>query len=69
MIPGTTTAAQAYANGWWRFSVSATAAGNDTIRFQDFRLDTIWWEDKIAVTNAWLVAVKENKRRPHPVKI
>ncbi len=58
-------------NSFWYYTRKDKARfiRNDTIRFQDFRLDTIWWEDKIAVTNAWLVAVKENKRRPHPVKI
>ena len=41
---------------------------NDAVRFQAFKLDTFYWEpreDNIAVTDAWLVAVKENKRRPH----
>lgn len=45
---------------------------NDKIRFQEFKLDTYFWEpisDKIAVTDAWLVAIKENKRRPHPLMI
>jgi SAM-dependent methyltransferase len=58
-------------NSFWYYTRKDKARfiRNDTIRFQDFRLDTIWWDDKIAVTNAWLVAVKDNKRRPHPVKI
>ena len=38
---------------------------NKDIRFQAFRLDTIWWEDHIAITNAWLVAKKSDTRRPH----
>lgn len=45
---------------------------NDKIRFQEFKLDTYFWEprsDNIAVTDAWLVALKEDKRRPHPVTI
>lgn len=42
---------------------------NTTIKFQEFRLDTTWWEDNVAVTTAWLSAVKSNKRRPHPVRI
>jgi glycosyltransferase involved in cell wall biosynthesis len=45
---------------------------NDKIRFQEFKLDTFWWEprsDNIAITDAWLVAIKSDKRRPHPVKI
>jgi len=58
-------------NSFWYYTRQDKAKfiRNNTIRFQDFRLDTIWWDDKIAVTNAWLVAVKSNKRRPHPVKI
>jgi SAM-dependent methyltransferase len=58
-------------NSFWYYTRKDKARfiRNDTIRFQDFRLDTIWWDDKIAVTNAWLVAIKDNKRRPHPVKI
>jgi len=43
--------------------------GNTTIKFQEFRLDTTWWEDNVAVTTAWISAVKSNKRRPHPVRI
>jgi glycosyltransferase involved in cell wall biosynthesis len=45
---------------------------NDKIRFQAFKLDTFWWEpksDNIAITDAWLVAVKEDKRRPHSLRI
>lgn len=40
---------------------------NDTIKFQAFKLDTFYWEprsDNIAITDAWLVAVKSNERRP-----
>ena len=45
---------------------------NDKIRFQAFKLDTFYWEprsDNIAVTDAWLVAVKSNERRPHLLTI
>ncbi len=45
---------------------------NTKVRFQAFKLDTFFWEprsDNIAVTDAWLVALKSNKRRPHPVTI
>lgn len=38
---------------------------DNNVRFQSFRLDTEWWEDKVAVTNAWLCAVKSSERRPH----
>ena len=42
---------------------------NDNVRFQEFRLDTNWWDDNVAVTTVWLSAVKSDKRRPHPVRI
>ncbi len=45
---------------------------NNTIRFQPYKLDTFYWEprsDNIAITDAWLVAIKEDKRRPHLLKI
>jgi hypothetical protein len=32
IAPGVTVGAQAFANGWWRFSVSVIAAGNDAVR-------------------------------------
>jgi len=41
---------------------------NETIRFQSFKLDTFYWEprsDNITITDAWLVAIKSDKRRPH----
>lgn len=43
---------------------------NNTIKFQEFRLETIypnkWWEDNhILVVRAWLRAVKSDKRRAH----
>ena len=42
---------------------------NDNIKFQNFRLDTVWLENNVAMTNAWLCAVKSDRRRPHPIKI
>lgn len=45
---------------------------NETVRFQPYRLETFYWEprsDNIAITDAWLVALKENKRRPHLLTI
>lgn len=43
---------------------------NTQIRFQSFRLDTIWWDNQIAVTNAWLVANKKGGvRLPHLLEI
>lgn len=61
-------------NCFWYYTRKDKAAfiRNDTIRFQAFKLDTFYWEprsDNIAVTDAWLVALKENKRRPHLLTI
>lgn len=58
-------------NCFWYYTRSDKALfiRNKDIRFQSFRLDTIWWEDNIAITNAWLVAVKDEKRRPHLLSI
>lgn len=58
-------------NSFWYYTRRDKAAfiRNTDIRFQPFRLDTIWWEDNIAITNAWLVAVKEDKKRPHLLSI
>ena len=58
-------------NSFWYYTRQDKAQfiRNKTIRFQSFRLDTVWWEDKIAVTNAWLCAIKSNNKRPHPVLI
>jgi len=54
-------------NCFWYYTREDKAAfiRNKEIRFQAFRLDTIWWEDHIAITNAWLVAKKNDERRPH----
>lgn len=54
-------------NSFWYYTRADKAAfiRNNTIRFQSFRLDTIWWDSQIAVTNAWLVAIKSEERRPH----
>ena len=61
-------------NCFWYYTRADKAAfiRNTKIRFQAFKLDTFFWEprsDNIAVTDAWLVALKSNKRRPHPVTI
>lgn len=58
-------------NCFWYYTRSDKAMfiRNKDIRFQAFRLDTIWWEDNIAITNAWLVAVKNNNKRPHLLQI
>ena len=58
-------------NSFWYYTRKDKAQfiRNKDIRFQSFRLDTEWWEDKIAVTNAWLCAIKSDERRPHPINI
>lgn len=58
-------------NSFWYYTKANKAAfiRNRDIRFQAFRLETGWWDDKIAVTYAWLVAIKDHKRRPHLLEI
>lgn len=58
-------------NSFWYYTRAdkANFIRNTTIRFQDFRLATFWWENQIAITDAWLVAVKSDKRRPHLLRI
>ena len=58
-------------NSFWYYTRrdKAQFIRNNTIKFQEFRLDTIWWQDNIAVTSAWLCTIKSNTRRPHPVRI
>lgn len=58
-------------NSFWYYTRKEKAQfiRNTTIRFQEFRLETNWWENNIAVVNVWLCAVKSDKLRPHPVRI
>ena len=61
-------------NCFWYYTRRDKAAfiRNYDIRFQSFKLDTFYWEpksDNIAITDAWLVAVKSDKRRPHRLVI
>lgn len=58
-------------NSFWYYTRKEKAQfiRNETIRFQEFRLDTVWWDNNIAVTNAWLCAIKSDNKRPHPVRI
>lgn len=61
-------------NSFWYYTRADKAAfiRNTTIRFQSFKLDTYFWEpksDNIAVTDAWLVAVKDGPRLPHALNI
>ena len=58
-------------NSFWYYTrkESAKYINNSTIKFQEFRLETSWWENNIAVTTAWICAIKSNKKRNHPVRI
>lgn len=58
-------------NSFWYYTRKEKAQfiRNTSIKFQEFRLDTSWWDNNIAVTNAWLCAIKSDKKRPHPVRI
>lgn len=58
-------------NSFWYYTRKEKAQfiRNTSIKFQEFRLETNWWENNIAVTTAWLCAIKSNERRPHPVRI
>jgi glycosyltransferase involved in cell wall biosynthesis len=58
-------------NSFWYYTKKEKAnfINNNYIRFQEFRLDTIWWDNSIAMTNAWLCAIKSDKKRPHPIYI
>jgi glycosyltransferase involved in cell wall biosynthesis len=59
-------------NSFWYYTRQDKARfiRNTTIRFQEFKLQTRWWEnERVAVVDAWLVAVKGNQRRPHSVTI
>jgi len=61
-------------NCFWYYTDKSKASfiRNKDVRFQAFKLDTFYWEPRehnIAITDAWLVAVKEDKRRPHLLQI
>ncbi len=61
-------------NCFWYYTKKDKASfiRNTNIRFQAFKLDTFYWEprsDNIAITDAWLVAVKSDKRRPYLLTI
>ena len=61
-------------NCFWYYTKKEKARfiRNDKIRFQAFKLDTFYWEpreDNIAITDAWLCAVKSDERRPHLLQI
>lgn len=52
-------------NSFWYYTRADKAhfIKNKTIRFQPYRLETNWWPDNIAVVNAALVAIKDDKPR------
>lgn len=63
-------------NSFWYYTrkESANFIRNSDIRFQEFRLETLFPNDwyrqgNIPVSRAWLRAIKSDKRRPHPIKI
>jgi SAM-dependent methyltransferase len=58
-------------NSFWYYTRADKAQyiHNTSIRFQEYRLDTVWWDNHIAISNAWLCAIKSNEKRPHPVYI
>lgn len=66
-----------FTKSWWNensflYYTNQTYAefiNNNEIRFQPFRLDTEIWAKNIAMTHAWLTAIKSNTRRPHTVEI
>lgn len=44
--------------------------GMKDVRFMEDRLDTVWWDNQIAVTHAWLIALKpDSPRVPGEIKI
>lgn len=53
-------------NSFWYYTRADKAKfiRNDTIKFQEYKLETFWWDDQIAITDAWLVAIKSDERRP-----
>lgn len=54
-------------NSFWYYTKSDKAKyiKNKDIKFQTFRLDTKMYDDNVAITSAWLTAVKPGGRRIH----
>lgn len=54
-------------NSFWYYTKSDKAKyiKNKDIKFQTFRLDTKMYDDNVAMTSAWLTAVKPGGRRIH----
>ena len=56
-------------NSFWYYTRQSHAQyiTNHGLRFMEDRLDTTWWEPKehkVAITHAWLIAVKDGPRLP-----
>jgi glycosyltransferase involved in cell wall biosynthesis len=58
-------------NSFWYYTRESKAAyiRNKTIRFQEAKLNTFWWEHNVAITDAWLIALKNGPRIPGIVQI
>ena len=58
-------------NSFWYYTRKEKAdyISNTKIRFQEFRINTRLEEHNIAITSAWLCAIKSNERRPHTMNI
>ena len=58
-------------NSFWYYTrkEKANYISNTKIRFQEFRINTRLEEHNIAITSAWLCAIKSNERRPHTMNI
>jgi glycosyltransferase involved in cell wall biosynthesis len=58
-------------NSFWYYTRENKAMyiRNKTIRFQEAKLNTFWWDNNVAITDAWLFALKNGPRIPGIVQI
>jgi SAM-dependent methyltransferase len=58
-------------NSFWYYTRENKAMyiRNKTIRFQEAKLNTFWWDNNVAITDAWLIALKNGTRIPGIVQI
>ena len=58
-------------NSFWYYTSKEKAdyISNSKIKFQEFRMNTRLEKHNIAITSAWLCAIKSNERRPHTINI
>ena len=58
-------------NSFWYYTTKEKAnyISNSKIRFQEFSISTRLEKHNIAITSAWLCAIKSNERRPHTMNI